>query len=173
MAKYKVGDEVRVRKDLECWKRYCDEDGVASDTAVIDMLEFAGKWCTIESITPNGKYKLKEDTSGCNWVDDMFDADVKVEVTGESSLVEKHKSICRCLNDLYAKKNADYGNSFHDSFLEEGWAMPRIRLCDKMNRLKSLTKNGKQKVKDESIRDTLLDLANYSIMTVMELDAQH
>lgn len=172
MAKYKVGDEVRVRKDLECGKRYYNEDGITSDTVVIDMLEFAGKWCTVESITHKGKYELK-DMPKWAWVDDMFDADTKVEVTGESPLVEKHKNICRCLNDLYAKKNADYGNSFHDSFLEEGWAMPRIRLGDKMNRLKSLTKNGKQEVKDESIRDTLLDLANYAIMTVMELDAQH
>ena len=86
--------------------------------------------------------------------------------------VKAHKDIVLSLNELYAKKNADYGDSFHESYLEEGMAMPRIRLSDKLNRFKSLTKSGKQEVKDENIRDTLLDLANYAIMTVLELDRE-
>lgn len=81
-----------------------------------------------------------------------------------------HESICKELNELYKKKNADYGDSFHESYLEEGMTMVRIRLGDKWNRFKVLSKGAEQKVKDESIRDTLLDLANYAIMTVMELD---
>lgn len=50
--------------------------------------------------------------------------------------------------------------------------MPRIRLGDKFGRFKTLTLTGVQHVKDESIRDTLLDLANYALMTVVELDMQ-
>ncbi len=93
-----------------------------------------------------------------------------------NSKVQAHKEICEYLNKLYEKKNHDYGDSFHQSFLEEGMAMPRIRLGDKFSRFKTLTKlvgadSDEQKVKDESIRDTLLDLANYAIMTVMEMDA--
>ena len=49
--------------------------------------------------------------------------------------------------------------------------MPCIRLDDKLNRLKSLAKNQAQ-VQDESIRDTLLDLANYAIMTVIEMELE-
>ena len=41
---------------------------------------------------------------------------------------------------------------------------------DKMRRLKQLAKGNTARVKTESIRDTLMDLANYAIMTVMELD---
>lgn len=85
--------------------------------------------------------------------------------------VLQHKLICEYLNDLYARKNADYGDSFHLTFMEEGWAMPRIRLSDKLNRFKALTFAAEEaKVKDESVRDTLIDLANYAIMSVMELD---
>ena len=84
--------------------------------------------------------------------------------------VLQHKLICEYLNDLYARKNADYGDSFHQTFLEEGWAMPRIRLSDKLNRFKMLSRSGDSLVKDESLRDTLIDLANYAIMSVMELD---
>lgn len=86
------------------------------------------------------------------------------------SKAEKHKKICDELNVLYAKKNHDYGDSFHLSYLEEGMAMPRIRLGDKLNRFKALSQTGKQEVSDESIRDTLIDLANYAIMTIMEME---
>lgn len=82
----------------------------------------------------------------------------------------RHKEICDEINALYVKKNHDYGDSFHISFTEEGMAMPRIRLGDKLNRFKALTKSGTQQVSDESIRDTLIDLANYAIMTILELE---
>ena len=85
--------------------------------------------------------------------------------------VERHKDLCLALNTLYAKKNHDYGDSFHTTFEEEGMAMARIRLSDKLNRFKSLSRQGgEQQVADESIKDTLLDLANYAIMTVMEME---
>lgn len=84
--------------------------------------------------------------------------------------VLQHMKICEQLNDIYKRKNHDYGDSFHTTFLEEGMAMPRIRLADKFNRFKNLTLHGGEQVHDESIRDTLLDLANYAIMTVIELD---
>lgn len=90
--------------------------------------------------------------------------------------VQAHKAICDQLNSIYEQKNHDYGDSFHQTFLEEGMAMSRIRLGDKLSRFKTLTQskdNDIQRVKDESIRDTLLDLANYAIMTVLELDGQN
>lgn len=86
--------------------------------------------------------------------------------------IEHHRKILDELNELYARKNHDYGDSFHQSYLEEGLAMTRIRLSDKLSRFKTLTLKGEQEVQDESIRDTLLDLANYSIMTVMELERE-
>lgn len=86
--------------------------------------------------------------------------------------VSRHRKIVLDLNKLYAKKNADYGDSFHETFKEEGMAMARIRLSDKLNRFKSLTRGNSQQVTDESIRDTLLDLANYAIMTVIEMDRE-
>ena len=84
--------------------------------------------------------------------------------------VEKHAKICGLLNTIYAKKNHDYGDSFGISFREEGMAMARIRLGDKYNRFKTLSRGTDQKIKDESIKDTLLDLANYAIMTVIEME---
>lgn len=91
--------------------------------------------------------------------------------------VMRHKELCDGLNALYARKNHDYGDSFHQTFIEEDLAMARIRLGDKFSRFKTLsrispTDSTQQQVTDESIRDTLLDLANYAIMTVLELDQE-
>ena len=83
--------------------------------------------------------------------------------------VARHRLLCDEINQLYAQKNHDYGDSFHETFLEEGMAMSRIRLMDKLNRFKKLSKRERM-VKDESIRDTLLDLANYALMTVLEME---
>lgn len=88
--------------------------------------------------------------------------------------VERHEQICRYLTNLYKKKNNDYNDSFSKSYKEYGMAMPCIRLEDKLNRLKALTiHNHNQEVLDESIRDTIEDLANYAIMTLVELDVEN
>lgn len=84
--------------------------------------------------------------------------------------VEHHARICEEINKLYERKNHDYGDSFHQTFVEEGMAMARIRLGDKFSRFKTLSRGCEQKVSDESIRDTLIDLANYAIMTVLEME---
>lgn len=89
--------------------------------------------------------------------------------TGEKA--DRHAELCRRLNEIYRKKNADYGDSFHTTWEEEGFAMARIRLSDKLSRFKTLSRAGAQQVKDESIADTLLDLANYAIMTVLEMQS--
>lgn len=83
--------------------------------------------------------------------------------------VEKHAEICVELNKLYEAKNHDYGDSFGKGFKEYGPVMSAIRLEDKLLRFKTLIKSN-AKVGDESIIDTLKDLANYSIMTVIEME---
>ena len=74
------------------------------------------------------------------------------------------------LKDLHARKNNDYGNAAHESFKEFGIISYVIRLNDKMKRLKSLTNpEVEQKVTDEKIEDTLMDLAAYAIMAIESL----
>lgn len=87
--------------------------------------------------------------------------------TDYSNKVRHHADICEELNEIYARKNHDYGDSFGKGYAEYGIVMAVIRLEDKLNRLKSLIK-AEALVKDESINDTLMDLANYAIMTVIE-----
>lgn len=76
--------------------------------------------------------------------------------------------ITNSLTKIYQAKNQDYGNSFERSLYKFGLVASIIRLNDKMNRIESLSQT-KAKVEGESIEDTLLDLANYAIMTVIWL----
>lgn len=82
-----------------------------------------------------------------------------------------HQLICKDLHDLYKKKNADYGNSFADIFAEVGMAYAYGHMAEKLCRVRSLM-NNPAAVKGESMRDSLVDLANYALLTVVELDAQ-
>ena len=89
----------------------------------------------------------------------------------EQDRLHLHKQLCDQVADLYRRKNADYGDVFHQTFQEEGLAMVRIRLGDKFSRFKNLSQSDSQQVQDESIEDTLFDLANYALMTIVELRA--
>lgn len=81
-----------------------------------------------------------------------------------------HKKICEELNAIYEIKNKRYNDSFGDSFKEYGLLSARIRLDDKMKRFKALSTDKKlDNQLDENIEDTLKDLANYCIMTIIEL----
>lgn len=83
--------------------------------------------------------------------------------------VAEFEKITKQMFETYKKKNADYGSSFDDLFDEFGMTSAIIRIKDKYNRLKSITEKKDIQVKDESVEDTLLDLANYCILTVLKL----
>lgn len=78
------------------------------------------------------------------------------------------REITDYMYQIYEKKNADYGDSFSKTFEEFGLTASAIRINDKTERFKKLIKQEAQ-VQDESIKDTLLDLANYAVLTLMEL----
>lgn len=70
---------------------------------------------------------------------------------------------------LYSRKNADYGDTFSQSLDEDGLLVSKIRLKDKLGRFSQLINNDAL-VSDESMRDTLIDMANYAVMTIMWMD---
>jgi len=68
--------------------------------------------------------------------------------------------------ELFKRKNIDYG----DAFAKYGVIGVLMRIEDKLQRSLSITKNGVNLVDDESIKDTLIDLHNYSAMALMLLE---
>ncbi len=89
----------------------------------------------------------------------------------DGDLVTRHKKICNSLNDVYKLKNSKYGDSFGQSVREFGYIAALTRMSDKYNRIKQLILSKEDGGDtDESLEDSLLDLANYCIMTTMELN---
>lgn len=82
--------------------------------------------------------------------------------------LDEFKTITEQLYKTYCAKNKDYGNSFDKSLDEFGLTAAAVRLSDKFNRFKTLINNNPE-VNDETIEDTIMDMANYCIMTAMWL----
>ena len=71
--------------------------------------------------------------------------------------------------ELFKRKNADYG----DAFARYGLVGVLIRMEDKLQRLVSVTNKGINLVSDEGLKDTLIDLHNYSAMALMLIDEKN
>ncbi|QHJ81772.1 MAG: hypothetical protein [Bacteriophage sp.] len=82
---------------------------------------------------------------------------------------ELHLKITQDLNKTYIEKNADYGDAFNKSLDNHGLTAAIVRMEDKMGRFSNLAGRPASMQVEESLGDTLLDLANYAIMTVMWL----
>ena len=90
----------------------------------------------------------------------------KIDINSD---IEMHGNILNNLHDTYIKKNRDYGNAFSEIYDELGINYGYGKIREKVNRIKTLKDNEAQ-VANESLIDSLYDLANYSIMIIMELE---
>ena len=82
------------------------------------------------------------------------------------STVERFKNVQKEGLELFERKNKDYGNAFADY----GPVGVLVRMGDKIARLQSITTKSISLINSESLRDTLIDLHNYSAMAIMLLD---
>lgn len=133
-----------------------------------DIIKIDGNF--VINVTRGNKFYTMPEDSLCKLLAECFLLGEAKEEVKVSTDADRFENITKGMNEIFKKKNHDYGNSFEQSLDEEGLAASRIRMGDKWNRFKSLSKGIKAQVNDESLRDTLLDMANYAIMTVMWLD---
>ena len=85
--------------------------------------------------------------------------------------IQKHKELLDYLHNMYIAKNHDYGDSVHDTYKKYGITSFLVRLEDKLNRARTISSKS-QMVEDEKLKDTLLDMANYAILAVLELEEE-
>ena len=98
---------------------------------------------------------------------DFKETPIKKE--SEKSDADRFKEITDKMCDIYKQKNSDYGNSFSKLFKKCGMTYAYGHLAEKIERIDSLS-NNEAKVQGESMIDSLYDLANYSILTIMEIE---
>ena len=91
-------------------------------------------------------------------------------LTNTNDNVVKFNELATDMCKLYENKNNDYGDSFNISCTKYGPIAALTRMSDKFNRIETLIlKKQEQRVEDEKLEDTLIDLANYAMMTVLWL----
>lgn len=136
---------------------------------LVDFLKKQAK--TGDVGTFNSAIKTGDDEPRNTMIKSDTDGVVNKEIKPKENMdnLIDHAGICAELTNTYRKKNADYGDSFSRAVEKYGLVSALTRISDKFNRLESLILHKEQEVKDESVQDTLLDLANYCIMTVMEI----
>lgn len=83
---------------------------------------------------------------------------------------DKFRQITNEMVELCEKKDKDYGQSTHDTFVKYGAVSYLVRIEDKLNRARTLIQKQEQAVTDEKIKDTLIDLANYTILMLIEME---
>jgi hypothetical protein len=149
----------------KCIKEYSENGVIAMRPG--DIIVISEDSTKMLNITTSMDYRINFPDSIMTCLESITDSFSEVKSTDR---VSQFKSIVKEMVDTFVRKNHDYGNSFEESLNEEGIVAARVRMGDKWNRFKSLTNGNKAKVNDESVRDTLLDLANYCIMTAMWLD---
>lgn len=82
----------------------------------------------------------------------------------------KFQLVTKELLNIFVAKNHDYGNAYSDLLNKYGLTAAAIHLEEKLNRFCTLMDNREKPQVDESLRDTLKDLANYAILTILWLD---
>ena len=80
--------------------------------------------------------------------------------------IQHLEQIQKQARELFARKNKDYG----DAFAKHGPVGVLIRIGDKLDRYISVSNTSVNLVKDEKLRDTLIDMHNYAAMAIMLLD---
>ena len=88
----------------------------------------------------------------------------------DTQKIDAFEKTARELVELHNAKNADYGDSFGKTYDLFGPVSALTRINDKVNRINSIFMKGGILVKEESVKDTLRDLASYCIMTINKLD---
>lgn len=109
--------------------------------------------------------KIGEDSAKRKGLDEWL----KLAEKGLNYAPSHFKKITDKMNDTFNAKNHDYGNSFRDLFKECGMTYAYGHMAEKLARIKSLM-NDDAKVRGESMLDSLYDLANYAVLTIMEIE---
>lgn len=166
---FEVGEKVKIKN----WDDLVEEFGssefgyIDSVDVVPSMKPYCGKIVTVSEVC-NGSVLINEDGGKWFWI---FETLEKLDLTKPKlDKYDMFVDITQDMWDLYYRKNQDYGDSFGRIYNKRGALSALIRLEDKINRLDSIISNdGEVLVEDETLEDTLIDLANYSIMWLMEL----
>ena len=146
---------------------YCNIGDSLSVRVDLDILQEKGFYPEYaENLMKEWKDSISDDN--LNWSELPFNSIIMGEQSKKTD-ADRFKEITEKMFETFKAKNHDYGSSFSNLFKECGMTYAYGHMAEKLERVKSLMKDD-AKVKGESMKDSLYDLANYAILTIMELE---
>lgn len=133
----------------------------------IDFLDRAIDSLVVETLCNDSLSKCIESIN--QYLKEVHPKEGERKADSEKEDVDRFKEITDKMFETFKAKNHDYGSSFSNLFKECGMTYAYGHMAEKLDRVKSLMKD-EAKVNGEGMKDSLLDLANYAILTVMEID---
>ena len=165
--KYKIGDFVRIKDNLQVGEKY-------GDCYVVEgMLKYRGTIDTIYYIDIVGYFYLSDNNNTYLWNEDMVETvvikdDLKQSTTPKIDRLDIYQYLLNNLEETYKAKNNDYGNSFADTYEKFGCVSFLVRITDEYNKLLTLCDPNIPEQRVKKIDDTILDLANYCLLWLVE-----
>lgn len=166
LGKYSIHLDSGIGDDLSSFAKIKKEDNNYADCSLY-FLDKAIDSCVIETLC---NYSLSKCIEIINqYRKEVHPKEGKPKAESEKEDADRFKEITDKMFETFKAKNHDYGSSFSNLFKECGMIYAYGHMAEKLERVKSLMKD-EAKVKGEGMKDSLLDLANYAILTVMEID---
>lgn len=144
-------------------KKECNEDTDCS----LGFLNRAIDSCVVETLCNDSLSKCIESIN--QYLKEVHPKECEPKEDSKKEDADRFKEITDKMFETYKAKNHDYGSSFSNLFNECGMTYAYGHMAEKLERVKSLMKDDAN-VKGENMKDSLYDLANYAILTIMEID---
>ena len=133
----------------------------------LDFLDRAIDYLVVEALCNDSLRKCIESIN--QYLKDVHQKEGEPVADTNKEDADRFKEITDKMFETFKAKNYDYGSSFSNLFKECGMTYAYGHMAEKLERVKSLMKDD-AKVNGEGMKDSLLDLSNYAILTIMELD---
>lgn len=166
LGKYSIRLDSGIGDDISSFAKIKKEGDEDTDCS-LDFLDKAIDSWVIETLCNDNLSKCIESIN--QYLKEAHPKEGEPEADSNKEDADRFKEITDKMLETYKSKNKDYGDSFRNLFKECGMTYAYGHLKEKLERVKSLMSD-EAKVKGESMKDSLYDLANYAILTIMEIE---
>lgn len=166
LGKYSIHLDFGIGDDASAIAKIKKEDDKDTDCS-LDFLNRAIDSLVVETLCNDNLSKCIESIN--QYLKEVHPKEGEPKADSKKEDADRFKEITDKMFETFKAKNHDYGSSFSNLFKECGMTYAYGHMAEKLERVKSLMKDD-AKVNGESMKDSLYDLANYAILTVMEID---
>lgn len=159
---YKIGDKVRVVESD-------DKSMLGKEGTIVNVLDKSAAVLLCQYGYTSNVY------DDCIWLEysqiEHVNDDMPANTSNYSAYEMRFFALTEEMRKTFIDKNRDYGSSFSDTVRKFGTNVAIARIHDKYMRLENMALGKEMNVR-ESMRDALMDMANYCLLTVLELDVK-